>query len=631
MSSVRRLFGGLAGLLLFTSLTNAQQLNLIQKENRQPGTTVWQLTNPADDRQIEGYASLTSVPVGGNINLFVNTSDSTYSLTVFRMGWYGGKGGRKVLGPQVLPGVQQVTPTPNATGVIECNWTNPFTIHVPSAWLSGIYLAKLHGNTSGKESYIIFAVRDSRTADIVFQQSVSTYQAYNPWPGYDPAGGGYIGQSLYGNDTAGRVSFNRPYGRGIQTNSLYGVGAGDFLTHDFSAAGLGFAFPMDSASFEGQGGPTAWEFGMLRWLEHQGYDVTYITDIDTHEDVNRLLRGKAFLSVGHDEYWSEQMRSNVLQARDSGVNLGFFSGNYMYIAVEFLPDSNGSADRTLALAHETNRCQDTTTGTLTQTQCISSSDCATGQVCAFKQFDYAANNETEQLITGGMWDPPSHDANADIVVTADAPLTHWVFANTGLNVGDVIPGLIGYEYDVLNSEFPSPAGLQTLLHTQAPDFTAAVVVGPPLGDDGGIPFSDTFDEDFDAWYDTNLPFTNRIYTCLQDLIPPLFLPPPDGLCSNPYPERVENHPSGVCCNKTDWTMTIYQVTSGAWVFNAATVQWSWGLDDYFTGLQTPDGANNGPALRSQCGYPFFHPGLVSCRHPAVDQITRNVLNKFIGK
>ena len=44
-------------------------------------------------------------------------------------------------------------------------------------------------------------------------------------------------------------------------------------------------------------------------------------------------------------------------------------------------------------------------------------------------------------------------------------------------------------------------------------------------------------------------------------------------------------------------MTIYQAGSGAWVFNAATNQWSWGLDDYFTGLQTSDGANNGPAFR----------------------------------
>ena len=76
-------------------------------------------------------------------------------------------------------------------------------------------------------------------------------------------------------------------------------------------------------------------------------------------------------------------------------------------------------------------------------------------------------------------------------------------------------------------------------------------------------------------------------------------------------------------------MTLYQAGSGALVFNVGSIQWAWGLDDYFTGLSTPDGANNGPAIRGQCGYPFFHPGLISCRNPAIEQITRNVLDNLV--
>ena len=163
------------GWILFVCLAQA---NPIQDENLRPGTTAWQLSNPADDRQIEGYASLTSVPVGGDIDLLVNTQDTTYSLTVYRTGWYGGKGGRQMFGPQTLTGVQQLMPSGDpTTELIECHWTNPFTLHVPASWVSGIYLVKLHGNNSGKESYIIFTVRDGRNADIVFQQSVTTYQA----------------------------------------------------------------------------------------------------------------------------------------------------------------------------------------------------------------------------------------------------------------------------------------------------------------------------------------------------------------------------------------------------------------------------------------------------------------------
>src|SRR5438445_8446292 len=102
----------------------------IHGARRQQGTTTWQLTNSADNRQIEGYASLTSVPVGKNINLFVSTADATYTLTVYRTGWYGGKGGRMVLGPITLTGIQQPMPTPGPFGLYECQWTQPFTVHI---------------------------------------------------------------------------------------------------------------------------------------------------------------------------------------------------------------------------------------------------------------------------------------------------------------------------------------------------------------------------------------------------------------------------------------------------------------------------------------------------------------------
>ena len=279
----------------FWGAVQPSSLNKIQRENLQPSTTAWQLTNPAVNREIEGYASLTSVPVGGNIDLFVNTQDPTYSLTVFRMGWYGGKGGRKVLGPQKLTGVHQVTPDPDPiSGAFECHWINPFRIHVPTSWVSGIFLAKLHGNTSGKESYIVFTVRDSRKADLVFEQSVITYQAYNPWPG-GPVDG-WIGASLYefntnpalvghpgyrrgqdGGIQAENVTFSRPYRTDLIANTpvtiysqnvspYYGMGAGDFLRNI---------------------APAAMDFGMVRWLEHEGYNVTYITDVDVHEDVGQ--------------------------------------------------------------------------------------------------------------------------------------------------------------------------------------------------------------------------------------------------------------------------------------------------------------------------------------------------------
>jgi hypothetical protein len=69
---------------------------------------------------------------------------------------------------------------------------------------------------------------------------------------------------------------------------------------------------------------------MIRFLEREGYDVTYSTDVDTHENGRTILNHKGMLVVGHDEYWSWPMRDNVEGARDKGLNVAFFAANTSY-------------------------------------------------------------------------------------------------------------------------------------------------------------------------------------------------------------------------------------------------------------------------------------------------------------
>jgi hypothetical protein len=168
-----------------SSLTPART---IAEENALPGTNEWQITRPETNHEIEGYASLTSVARGGQISLFVNSTDPSYTLEVFRMGWYGGLGARRVTAAVTLPGVIQPAPHVDAaTGLIECAWTSPYVLTTidtndPSGWVSGVYLVKLTGKSSGLQSYIIFVVRDdTRSSELLFQASVTTYQAYNGW------------------------------------------------------------------------------------------------------------------------------------------------------------------------------------------------------------------------------------------------------------------------------------------------------------------------------------------------------------------------------------------------------------------------------------------------------------------
>ncbi len=78
---------------------NDPTLNAITRENQLAGTTEWNLTSPATNREIEGYASATSVNHGEPIRFYVNTTARAYTIDVFRMGWYGGLGGRRVMDP----------------------------------------------------------------------------------------------------------------------------------------------------------------------------------------------------------------------------------------------------------------------------------------------------------------------------------------------------------------------------------------------------------------------------------------------------------------------------------------------------------------------------------------------------
>jgi len=404
--------------------------NPIVAENLRPGTHDWQLTRPATKREIEGYASTTSVNHSDVIYLYVNTESPTFILEVFRMGWYQGMGGRRVVDPVVVAGTAQVMPTMDqASGLMDCAWINPFALTTanPSNWVSGIYLVKLTASDSGAQSYIIFVVRDDeRQADFLFQLSVTTYQAYNYWGG----------KSLYKwgsteRKRASKVSFNRPYAANAQNPvAAYGMCAGEFLTN--------LQPHPDSYKVSNAG----WDYNMVRWLEHEGYDLVYCTSLDTHGRPNLMLSYKAWLSVGHDEYWSWDMRQHVEAARDAGVHLGFFSANSAYWQVRFEASiASGTTDRIMVCYKKAAR-----------DPFVKGSNDSSRATDKWRSV--AVNRPEEQLI-GVMYagDP----VDADIVIQA---VGHWVFTNTGLDLGATLPGLLGYEVDCIHSH--APATIQIL-------------------------------------------------------------------------------------------------------------------------------------------------------------------------
>jgi hypothetical protein len=271
--------------------------NPIVCENSKPGNPAseWDVSG-AGDSTIQGFATEISATPGQAVSFKVKTTASSYRIDIYRLGYYGGAGARKVA--TVTRTTAQTQPnclTQSATGLVDCgSWAVSLSWTVPADAVSGIYVGRLVRTDNGGASHIPFVVRDDTgRSDLLFQTSDTTWHAYNS----------YGGNSFYTGAPAGRsykVSYNRPF------NNRGNSGG-----------------PRESYLFNA-------EYPMVRWLERNGYSVSYTTGVDTDRRAGELLEHKIFLSVGHDEYWSGQQRVNVEAARAAGVHLAFFSGNEVF-------------------------------------------------------------------------------------------------------------------------------------------------------------------------------------------------------------------------------------------------------------------------------------------------------------
>lgn len=300
--------------------------NAIEAENCSAGTPpgTWDIpTKDAGDSSIQGFATDISVAAGSTVFFKVNSSASAWRLDIYRLGYYAGNGARFIatVNPSVsLPQLQPACRSDASTGLVDCgNWGVSASWKVPATATSGIYLAKAIRTDTGGSSHIVFLVRnDGSHSPILFQVSDTTWQAYNNYGGNSF----YQGPFCSGYCRAYKLSYNRP-----------------FLTRTVE--------------------PQTWlfnaEYPMVRWLEANGYDVTYFSATDTDRNGALLLNHKVWISNGHDEYWSGNQRTNVEAARAAGVNLAFLSGNSIYWKTRWENSIDGSSTpyRTLVCYKET--------------------------------------------------------------------------------------------------------------------------------------------------------------------------------------------------------------------------------------------------------------------------------------
>ncbi len=388
--------------------------NLIIEENAKPGTRDWQLTRVRLDKtdgfrapDIEGYCSKQSVKAGESLDIFVSTKAKQFRIEVFRTGYYGGLGARLMTTIGPVSGKVQEVPPIGEKHLRECRWEPSHTLTIPEDWVSGVYLGRLttiqdQPSDPYWQSYIVFIVKDDRSADFLFQCSDNTWQAYNRWPD---------NYSIYTHPKGNQgpwadASFDRPYAKYAQIyDNPQSLGSGEWL---------------------------CFEFPMAYWMEQQGYDVTYCSNVDLLSP-DRALKCRAFLSVGHDEYWDIRQYESVTALRDAGVSLLFFSGNSVCWVSPLRPGFDGRSSRIM-----------------------------------FRGGPYGANHrwaEEREKLHGpfpergpdegylmGSRNISPVNGGGDWV--CDKP-DHWMFAGTGMKKGEAIPGLIGWEFHGDPPEIPN--------------------------------------------------------------------------------------------------------------------------------------------------------------------------------
>jgi hypothetical protein len=484
-----------SGMMMTTSSAGS---NAIVLENMKQGTpqSVWDLMS-GPSANIEGFTTDISYDLGQTVSFKINTDSSDYRVEIYRLGYYGGDGARLVgtINHEAAPTLQPDPLRDAATGLVDAgNWSVTDMWEVPADAVSGIYIAKLvrEDGTFG-ENHIPFIIRDdTSTSDIVFQTADSTWQAYNGWGGANTYGGdGPGGDSAPGRAYA--VSYNRP----ITTREYGGTYAGpqDFI---FGA-----------------------EYSAVRWLEANGYDVSYISGVDAARFGDNLLNHQIYLTVGHDEYWSAQQRTNVEAARDAGVNLAFLSGNSMYWKTRWEASIDGSETdyRTMVVYKETRAGAK-----------IDPSNEWTGTWRDLSYDPALGGQKPENALQGTQFSVDSYRLDTIEIPYEMTQLRFW--RNTAVaetqagETAQLVQNLLGYEWDSAPDNSFTPDGLIKLSATSIAVNTLLYDYGTTVG---------------------------------------------PGIATH--------------------NLTLYRAESGALVFGAGTVYWSWGLDENHDLEATPTDLN----------------------------------------
>lgn len=378
---------------------------------------------------IDAYFNKHSFKPGETAKLAFSSDETSIDIELIRQG----REDRTVWSASGMEAVKREIPA----DVVEngCAWPATVEIDIPPEWTSGFYLARLypHGRRDVEPGLAFFVLRPSkRKASILIGLTTSTWEAYNDFGGANT----YSSGSASYEAGAAIVSRQRPMARGMLWKSDDFVRLANTDTDGEDLPFLAWAIENGFSNWTGGAGWWNWEYPFVRWAEEEGIELDYACSDDLDADPSVLDGYTLFLSVGHDEYWSWNMRDHVEAFIAGGGNVMFLTGNTSFWQVRW----NDARDQ--MTTYKSAFRDDPVFGTDNQSRTTGLwSNVVTGRPentmtgLSFCRGGYARMVGCSPKGPGGY-----------MVYRPD----HWVFEGTGLRFGDLVGAkhaMIGYETD----------------------------------------------------------------------------------------------------------------------------------------------------------------------------------------
>lgn len=341
-------------------------------------STEWRITSLAGESDLGGYSVGESLLPGEPLQLKIQGTGASVRMEVFRIGHYDGAGAALVT--QATAPLTAQPECSTALRTVDCSaWTVTHTFDT-SGWEPGLYLTKLTDDL-GRERYVPTILRSAQhRGTVAVMSATSNHAAYNYYGQYSL----YKGPTGYA-DRSTTVSLHRPE--------------------------------------SGNGAQKIWDYelGLIQHLESLGVPLSYTSNAALHRGGPEFDGARALVTLGHDEYWTFQMKAKAQALRDAGTNLIFLGADAIYWRMRWNEDFTSVTTYREAALDPIKDSPETTT-----------------------LFRAEPHPDPEADLMGSMYDCYGHNPRTDLVVVNPG---FWAFKGTGATAGSRYPGLIGHEVD----------------------------------------------------------------------------------------------------------------------------------------------------------------------------------------